>query len=116
MEPTMKTLLPLLGALAMTGAGCIHHTETVYRDVERTKVAFENDLAGKMFYEALSKAPHHRGERESKTDVSIPIVFSHTTETVTGENYAFNQAVRDCDTNQDGVITETEARIFAERR
>ncbi|MBI1176951.1 hypothetical protein GC207_05875 [bacterium] len=112
----MKITLHLLGAAAVLATGCIHHTETVYRDVSRVKVEFENDAAGRMFYEALSKTPHHRGERESKTDISIPIVFSHTTETVTGENYEFNKAVKDCDTNQDGVITETEARIFAESR
>lgn len=112
----MKSPLILLSAAAILTTGCIHHKETVYRDVERAKVEFENDAAGRMFYEALSKAPKDRGQRESKTDVSIPIVFSHSTETVTGENHAFNEAARRCDTNQDGRITETEARIFAERR
>lgn len=112
----MKTTLILLGAAALLTTGCIHHKETVYRDVERAKVEFENDTAGRHFYEALSRAPSNRGKRESKTDVNIPIVFSHSSETVTGENVAFNEAVRECDTNQDGVITETEARIFAERR
>jgi hypothetical protein len=29
-----------------------------------------------------------------------------------GENEKFNEAVRRCDTNQDGVITEFEAEIF----
>ncbi len=112
----MKPIILIFGATAVLAAGCIHHKETVYRDVERAKVEFENDAAGRMFYEALSKAPKHRGERESKTDINIPIVFSHSTETVTGENVAFNEAVKDCDTNQDGKISETEARIFAERR
>ncbi len=112
----MKNPLILLGTVALITAGCIHHKETVYRDVDRVKVEFENDTAGRMFYEALSRAPSNRGKRESKTDVSIPIVFSHSSETVTGENFAFNDAVRRCDTNQDGLITETEARLFAERR
>lgn len=112
----MKPALFLTIALAVLTPGCIHHHETVYRDVERAKVEFENDTAGRLFYEALSRAPKDRGQRESKTDVSIPIVFSHSSETVTGENHSFNEAVRRCDTNQDGRITETEARIFAERR
>ena len=112
----MKSPLILLSAAAILTSGCIHHKETVHRDVERAKVEFENDAAGRMFYEALSKAPKNRGQRESKTDINIPIVFSHSTETVTGENVAFNEAVKDCDTNQDGKISETEARIFAERR
>jgi hypothetical protein len=112
----MKTTLILLGAAALLATGCIHHKETVYTDVARTKVEFENDAAGRMFYEALSRTPKHRGQRESKTNVSIPIVFSHSSETVRGENHAFNEAVRECDTNGDQLITETEARIFAERR
>lgn len=112
----MKTILFQLGAAALLTTGCIHHRETVYRDVERAKVEFESDAAARHFYEALSRAPSNRRQRESKTDVSIPIVFSHSSETVTGENFAFNDAVRQCDTNQDGTITETEARIFAERR
>jgi hypothetical protein len=29
---------------------------------------------------------------------------------------AFNNAVMRCDTNKDGVITEAEARIFAENK
>ena len=112
----MKHTLLLPVALAALTAGCIHHHETIYRDVERVKIEFENDTAGRMFYEALSKAPKERGQRESKTEVDIPIVFSHSSETVTGENHAFNEAARRCDTNQDGRITETEARIFAERQ
>lgn len=112
----MKYLLIPALAGAVLASGCIHHKETVYRDVERVKVEFENDTAGRLFYEALSKAPKDRPPRESKTDVSIPIVFSHSTETVTGENTGFNRAVELCDTNQDGKITEVEAKIFAERR
>ena len=54
MRPDMKTtLLPLLLAAAGLPTGCIHHHETVYRDVERVKVEFENDTAGRLFYEAL---------------------------------------------------------------
>ncbi|HAV63853.1 MAG TPA: hypothetical protein DCY13_15995 [Verrucomicrobiales bacterium] len=109
------TLVPVIVA-AVCAAGCIHHKKTVYRDVERMKVEFENDTAGRLFYEALSKTPTHRSDRESKTDVSIPIVFSHSTETVTGRNVAFNKAVELCDTNKDGRITEQEARIFSENR
>lgn len=111
----MKSILLLLAATALATAGCIHHKETVYRDVDRVKIEFENDTAGRLFYETLSRAPRDRAKRESKTDIHIPVLFSHSTETIRGENAAFNVAVRECDTNQDGLITETEARIFAER-
>jgi hypothetical protein len=35
---------------------------------------------------------------------------------VPGKNVEFNQAVADCDSNKDGIVTEQEARIFANHR
>jgi len=102
-------------ALAALNTGCISTEQTVYQDQERVKVEFENDTAGRLFYEALSKQQSRRGRSESKTEVSIPVVFDHKRRVVEGESVAFNEAVRRCDTNGDGRITELEARIFAEQ-
>lgn len=102
-------------ALAALNTGCISTEQTVYQDQERVKVEFENDTAGRLFYEALSKQQSRRGRTESKTEVSIPVVFDHKRRVVEGESISFNQAVRRCDTNRDGRITELEARIFAEQ-
>jgi hypothetical protein len=96
--------------------GCINHDSTVYRNPDRVRVTFENEAAGRIFYETLSKNCTPPGRKESTTSVEIPVVFSHHTHVIEGENVAFNSAVRQCDTNQDGVITETEARIFADQR
>jgi hypothetical protein len=97
-------------------AGCIHHEETVYRDVPRASVTFENDTAARIFYEALTK-PARKGERtESKTEIELPLVFSDKRRVVSGPNAAFNAAVDMCDSNHDGRITEQEARIYAENR
>jgi predicted small secreted protein len=97
---------------AILFAGCIHTHETVYRDVSRTPVEFENETAGRIFYEALSRRPHSGDRQESKTEVSLPLVFSNEHRVVHGPNEAFNQAVAEADTNKDGKITEVEARIF----
>ena len=97
-------------------AGCITHEETVYRDTDRVKVAFENDAAARIFYEALNRQSSHRSRTESSTEVSIPVVFDHKQKIVEGPNRAFNKAVAECDTNKDGTVTEFEAKIFAERR
>ena len=108
--------LKLLALAAVTlTAGCIHHEETNVRDVARVSVEFENEAAGRIFYEALSKSGQPR-PTESKTDVSLPVIFAHKTRTVTGPNFAFNDAVNRCDTNHDGEITELEAKIFAENK
>ena len=102
----------LLAALSL-GAGCISHQDTTYRDVPRMPVEFENEAAGRIFYEALSKARPTRAT-ESHTDVSVPFVFESKHREVAGPNVAFNEAVARCDTNRDGRITELEAKIFAQ--
>ena len=113
MNKTMTALAALL-ALAACNTGCISTSQTVYHDPERLKVEFENDTAGKLFYETLSKAPPRAGRSESKTDISIPIVFEHKHQVIEGNNVGFNDAVRRCDTNGDGEITELEAKIYSE--
>ena len=105
--------LPLgLALAAVLSTGCIHTTNTTTKDEARVPIEFENDTAGRIFYEALSRIPDSNGRDESESEVSLPVVFSHKQKTVRGPNLGFNSAVRRCDTNQDGRITEVEARIF----
>ena len=111
----LRTMCGLTLALAALNTGCISTEQTVYHDQERMKVEFENDAAGRLFYETLSKQQSRHGRTESKTEVSIPVVFDHKRRVIDGESIAFNQAVRSCDTNRDSRITELEARIFAEQ-
>ena len=110
----LKPLQLIATAAALLATGCIHTEETVYRDVARVPVEFENEAAGRTFYEALSRLPRTNNRQESKTEISIPVVFGHSQRIVRGENAAFNEAIAQCDTNKDGRVTETEARIFAE--
>ncbi len=112
----MKTLVSIcLFVLAVgAGNGCISTEKTTYHDEVRVPVAFENETAGRLFYEALSKSGGSVNRRESNTEIAIPIVFEHKHRTVEGENIGFNAAVHRCDTNCDGKITELEARIYLE--
>jgi len=115
--PDMKTpfaFLSLASAAALVFTGCISTHKTVYREQKREKVEFENDAAGRIFYEALSRQRPAHERTETDTEISVPVVFKHKRHVVEGESIAFNQAVRRCDTNGDGRITEQEARIFAE--
>ncbi len=110
----MKMLYPLQIAAALLATGCIHTHETVVHDDSRIAASFESDAAARSFYESLSRLPNGGQRQESKTEVSIPIVFEHERRVVRGPNQAFNEAVNRCDTNRDGKITEQEARIFAD--
>jgi hypothetical protein len=100
----------------LLAGGCVHHEQTVYRDVERTPVEFESDAAARLFYETLSKRSGNMNRVESSTHVELPIVFSHERKVRPGRNVEFNQAVAVCDTNRDGKITELEARIYANQK
>jgi hypothetical protein len=111
MTPRLRApALALLSIIPL--AGCIHSYEKVKNDSERTKVSFESEKAGKQFYEVLSNVPSGKQSTESKTGVHL-ILINMEKETVTGPNKLFNEAVAYCDTNKDGIITETEAGIFA---
>lgn len=113
MKTNLLTVSFLLSAVAIGSGGCVTHKETVYKDEPRVTVEFESDTAGRLFYEALSKQGSRSDHSETNTEINIPILFEHKTRVVRGENAAFNSAVRRCDTNGDGKITEQEARIFA---
>ncbi len=116
----MKTLTRTGLVIAASGTlltGCIgpiiSHNSTVYQDTERTKVKFESDAAARLFYETLSKNPKQEKPSESKTHVWIPVIYEQNRTVIRGHNAEFNRAVAACDTNGDGEITESEARIFA---
>jgi hypothetical protein len=105
-------LLPLsLMAFALTA--CISSHDTTYTDVERTKVTFATDNAGRIFYETLSRTPDSRKHSEQHTEVNL-ILINTDHRIVSGPNQLFNEAVAFCDTNHDGEVTEAEARIFAD--
>jgi PBP1b-binding outer membrane lipoprotein LpoB len=107
-----------LSELAMSAvlfSGCISHNETVTRDVARRKVEFENETAGRVFYEALSHIANSGTRQEKTSEFEIPVVLDYKRHVVTGPNAAFNDAVERCDTNKDGRISEIEAKIFADQ-
>ena len=109
----MKHLTYLLPLASLLAAGCIHTHDTVVRDEARVPVEFENESAARIFYEALSRMPGAHERTEKRTEVELPVIFSHEQKVVRGANTGFNEALRRCDTNQDHRVTESEARIFA---
>ena len=111
---TFQKFLPVAAGvlLGSVGLGCISHQETVHRDGQRLPISFETDAAARTFYEAVEKVRASSRPTESKTEFHIPVIFSHKITTVNAPHQVFNESVRRADTNQDGTITEKEARIF----
>ena len=102
-----------IAVLGVALAGCITHKSVVYQDVDRVKVEFESDAAARLFFETLSRNSAAGKHSESTTTISIPLVFQNEQKVVPGRNVGFNEAVAICDSNKDGKITESEARIYA---
>lgn len=100
--------------LGLAVPGCISHQETVQTHQQRLPISFESDAAARTFYEAVEKIRAVSTPTESRTEFHIPVILSHKITTVNGPHQVFNEAVRRADTDQDGKITEKEARIFAE--
>ena len=116
---TFRTFLPvaagvLLGAVGLGCSYLISHQKTVHRDEQRLPISFETDAAARTFYEAVEKVRASSSPTESKSEFHIPVILSHEITTVNGPHQVFNESVRRADTNQDGKITEKEARIFAD--
>ena len=45
----------IAGVVTVITSGCTSHDETVYEEVPRSRVEFENDKAAHIFYETLTK-------------------------------------------------------------
>ncbi len=109
-----KTLvrMALIAGVGLAGAGCISSHQTVTEEAVPAKVEFENESAARLFYEGLSRLASSE-HRESRSSFSIPVVLDVSRTRKRSYNVSFNQAVTRCDTNQDGRITEFEARVFS---
>ncbi|MBL9205840.1 MAG: hypothetical protein JNN01_12180 [Opitutaceae bacterium] len=96
---------------ALSLSGCINASSTVKVDQPRRQVSFENETAGRLFYETLSHVQTSRPAGENKTSVSLLLVNVERRE-VTGPNSLFNEAIDVCDSDHNGTITLTEATIY----
>ncbi|MFT3784529.1 MAG: hypothetical protein QM790_21155 [Nibricoccus sp.] len=105
------TFFSLLALAALAFSGCMMFRTTSHSDVDRVKVTFASERAGRLFYETLSRMP--KNDRADSESHVILVVVNWEHKKVVGPNRAFNAAVERCDTDKDGIITDEEAQIFA---
>ena len=105
-----RIALALLALPFVSGCITLFSKTVVVRDGEtRRAIQFENPQAADAFNEALKTQSGSVGG----TYVGVPFVTFYAKAKKLSDGALFNEAVVRCDTNQDGIITFTEAAIFA---
>jgi hypothetical protein len=95
--------------------GCLtlfSKTEVVRGEESRKPIRFENPQAADAFNEAMKDKSAHLGG----THAGIPFITFYSKDRQLSESAHFNDCVARCDTDQDGMITATEAAIFAKMK
>ena len=96
-------------------SGCItlfSKTEVVRESETQQPVSFDSPEARDVFETVLKE----RQGVVSATYLGGPFVTLYSRAKVLSEAAKFNDCVRACDSDRDGVITEVEARTFAQRK
>ena len=104
--------LVVAGTLLASLPGCLtlySKTEVVRGGEARRPVKFESPEAADEFYKALKA----QDKTISGTFFGVPFVTLFEKDQQLSDAAMWNDAVVKCDTDQDGLITLTEARIFA---
>jgi hypothetical protein len=110
--PLHRTAAALAAAGILSLSGCItlySKTDVVRSGENRTAVAFETPETAEKFQAALKKMHNVT----ASTYVGVPFVTLYEREQHLADAAMWNDAVKRCDTNQDGVITAAEVEVFA---
>ena len=111
----MKTTLLILTAITtltfLTGCVAVHKVH--YKDATRTDVRFESLKASSTFYDALLAKKFPAQGKDSRILLGQTL---YTRETRHSANVVFNSAVAVADLNQDAIISDAEANLFAAAR
>lgn len=106
-------LVRLLLAVALWPCtGCItlyEKTEVVRAEEQKLPVRFESGKASYKFHEELKR----RHNCVEGTWLGVPFVTFYRKTKALSENAFFNEQVRTCDTDQDSLVTEHEALVYA---
>jgi hypothetical protein len=109
--PFHRAAIVLASAGALTFCGCVtfySKTDIVGDGEPRLAVAFENGDAAQQFQAAMKRMDSHAGS----TYVGVPLITVYERDERLSETALWNEAVRKCDTNKDGVITTDEVAAF----
>jgi hypothetical protein len=95
--------------------GCLtlfSKTEVIRGDEQPHPIRFENEQAAEIF----NKARKERSDYVGGASFGVPFVTFYERDRKLSENAHFNDCIARCDTDQDGMITLAEAKIFAKMK
>jgi hypothetical protein len=112
MKTTCLHILATLVLLACVTplTGCV--TRTTVKDETRLNIRFATPDAAQTFYDAYL-AINHPSPQKDTCCVYIPLPYRHYNSLT--DNVRFNTAIRSADSNQDGIISESEASTYVEK-
>ena len=90
--------------------GCV--TRATVKDEARLNIRFTTPEAAQTFYEAYLAINHPSPQKDTRC-VYIPLPYRHYT--VSTDNVRFNAAIRSADSDQDGMISESEAGTYVQK-
>lgn len=115
--PISVRALTVTAAVSLASTGCLINSGTekvVEPDAKRMKVEFESEEALMSFQKTVRQRYQAGGGVVSSTGFAIPFVIAAGEKQVLSENAFYNGEVAKADVNDDGVISDVEARAYAE--
>ena len=110
--PLQRAAVALAAASVLTISGCVtfySKTEIVGDGESRMAISFENGDAAQQFQAAMKRMDSHAGS----TYFGVPFITVYERDQRLSDVALWNDAIRRCDTNKDGVITTDEVAAFA---
>jgi hypothetical protein len=107
--PLCRLAMALASVLPLAGCVTFYSKTEVVGGNDRTAVSFENGDVAQQFQAAIKKMDKHAGG----TWFGAPFVTIYERDQQLSDAAVWNEAVRRCDTNVDGLITADEVTAFA---
>ena len=105
-------LLLALATLFCPGCLVVHcKKEYLRRDESVKRVEFESEEAGRLFHKQRKR--NRCRTQAGNESLVIPFIIVYNKQTELSSNARYNNEIDKCDSNSDGMITLSEARIYS---
>lgn len=105
-----------IGLLCCFGSSCLNVTYTRIKDEPRREVRFTSTKSARTFYDAYAAVGTHKIKDGKKRNISVKamVILPYWQNSKSTENVKFNAAVQTADADQNGTVSEKEARTYAD--